>query len=289
MIDLHTHTIASDGEFEPAVLVERARNVGIRILSVTDHDTMAGIAEAAHAAAAHGMEFLPGIEITAVEDRRDVHMLAYFLDPEPPGLGPFLKNQQADRSRRARIMSEKLATFGVPINIEDTVTTAEVSGRAVTRPTLAKALLDAGHVSSVREAFDRWLADGRAAYVPRTGATPEEVVRLVARAGGVSALAHPGLLRKDELVAKLAQAGLGAIEAYHSGHDASSEAHYLRLAARYQLAVCGGSDFHGDGHRLAKRFGQIGLPHECFVALRERVLMAHNAVHGEMVFGSNGK
>ena len=281
MIDLHTHTTASDGALAPRALVERAYRLGIRTLSVTDHDTVAGVSEAAAEAAARGMEFLPGIEITAVHDRRDVHLLAYFLDPEPAGLTAFLERQRQDRSRRAREMSARLAALGAPIDIEDLIAGAEAAGTAVARPTVARALLDAGHVTSLQQAFDRWLADGRAAYVPRIGATPADVVRLVMQAGGVAGLAHPGLLRKDELIPDLAVAGLGAIEVYHSDHDAGAQARYLRLAERYDLAVSGGSDFHGDDHPRARCFGRVGLPRERFMPLFQRVLEAHAAVRSQ--------
>ena len=281
MIDLHTHTTASDGALAPRALVERAYRLGIRTLSVTDHDTVAGVSEAAAEATARGVEFLPGIEITAVHDRRDVHMLAYFLDPEPAGLTAFLKRQRQDRSRRAREMSARLAALGAPIDIEDLIAGAEAAGTAVARPTVARALLDAGHVTSLQQAFDRWLADGRAAYVPRIGATPADVVRLVRQAGGVAGLAHPGLLRRDELIPDLAVAGLGAIEVYHSDHDAGAQARYLRLAERYDLAVSGGSDFHGDDHPRARCFGRVGLPRERFMPLFQRVLEAHAAVRSQ--------
>ncbi len=281
MIDLHMHTTASDGTLAPSALVDRARGVGIRTMSVTDHDTMAGIKEAAEAAAAHGLEFVPGIEITAVVDRRDVHMLAYFLDPEPPGLAAFLRKQLRDRSRRAREMASKLAELGAPIEIDGLIEAADAAGRAVARPVVARALVDAGHCRTVRDAFDRWLADGGAAYVARRGASPSDVVRLVARAGGVSALAHPGLLGRDELVPSLAKAGLGAIEVYHSEHDSATEAHYRRLAEQHGLAVCGGSDYHGDDHHRAKRFGRVALPRDKFLSLLQRLLHAHSVVHGE--------
>ena len=262
-------------------LVARARAAGIRTLSVTDHDTMAGVAEAAATAASYGMEFLPGIEITAVDNRRDVHILGYFLDPDPPGLASFLVDQRSDRLRRAREMSEKLAGLGVPIDIKDLISEAEAEGKVIARPSVAQALVDAGHASSVQEAFNRWLADDGAAYVPRIGASPTDVVRLVARNGGVSALAHPGLLRKDDLVPSLAKAGLGAIEVYHSEHASGDVLHYLRLAEQHNLAVCGGSDYHSDKHRRAKRFGQVGVPRESFMSLLERLLQAHGVVHGE--------
>ena len=283
MIDLHTHTTASDGALAPRALVERAYDLGIRTLSVTDHDTLAGISEAAAEATARGMEFLPGVEITAVHNARDVHMLAYFLDPEPAGLAPFLKSQRQDRTRRAREMSVRLKALGAPIDMEDLIAGAESTGRAVARPTVARALLDAGHVKSLQQAFDRWLADGRPAHVPRTGASPAEVVRLVTRSGGVAGLAHPGLLRKDGLIPELVKAGLGAIEVYHSDHDAGAQSRYLRLAGQYGLAVSGGSDFHGDDHPRARCFGRVGLPRGQFMPLFQRVVAAHGALREQSV------
>ncbi|MCE2541004.1 MAG: PHP domain-containing protein [Acidobacteria bacterium] len=278
MIDLHTHTTASDGSLAPPELVERAHRLGIRTLSVTDHDTVAGIPAAAAEAAARGMEFLPGIEITAVHEQRDVHMLAYFLDPAPVGLAAFLDLQRLDRSRRAREMAARLAALGAPIDLEGLIAGAEAGGRAVARPSVARALLDAGHVTSLQQAFDRWLADGRPAYVPRTGSSPVDVVRLVKRSGGVAGLAHPGLLRRDDLIPALVEAGLGAIEVYHSDHDAGAQSRYLRLAGQHGLAVSGGSDFHGDDHPRARCFGRVGLPRERFAPLFQRVRAAHAAV-----------
>ena len=281
MIDLHTHTTASDGALAPPALVERAHRLGIRTLSVTDHDTVAGIPAAAAEAAARGMEFLPGIEITAVHERRDVHMLAYFLDPAPVGLAAFLARQRLDRSRRAREMAARLATLGAPIDMEDLIAGAEADGKAVARPSVARALLDAGHVTSLQQAFDRWLADGRPAYVPRTGLSPVEVVRLVKRSGGVAGLAHPGLLRRDDLIPELVEAGLGAIEVYHSDHDGGARSRYLRLAGQHGLAVSGGSDYHGDDHPRARCFGRVGLPRERFGPLFQRVREAYAAVGGQ--------
>ena len=278
MIDLHMHTTASDGTFAPAALVDRAYAAGIRTLSVTDHDTMAGVPEAASAAAERGMEFLPGIEITAVADGRDVHLLAYFLDPAPAGLEAFLVDQREDRVRRARAMGERLAALGAPIAIEGLIAAASTTGRAVARPSVARALVEAGHCATVQEAFDRWLADGGPAYVGRRGASPAEVVHLVARSGGLAAVAHPGLLRRDDLIPGLVTAGLGALEVFHSDHDTAAQARYQRLAAQHGLAICGGSDFHGDRHRRAKCFGRVGLPRDRYETLIARVRRAHDAV-----------
>ncbi len=280
MIDLHMHTTASDGILNPSELVERAFNVGIDILSVTDHDTMGGIDEASDAAIARGIKFLPGIEITAVDNRKDVHMLAYFLDNKQRMLSDFLGQQRADRVRRAREISTKLAGLGVPINIDEKIIRCESTGQAVGRPDVANALLEAGHVASVQEAFDRFLGDGCSAYVPRKGVSPADVVRMVKEVGGVTALAHPGLLRKDSLISELAGRGLDAIEVYHSDHTVSDESRYLRLTEEYGLAVSGGSDFHGDHHRRAKCFGKVGLPRRCFSVFLDRLKEAHKRIHG---------
>ena len=280
MIDLHLHTTASDGTLAPAALVERAHTTGIKTLSVTDHDTMAGVPEAAEAAAMYGLEFLPGVEITAVDERRDVHLLAYFLNPSPSGLQPFLDAQRQDRRIRARKMGTLLADLGAAIDVDRLVVDADDAGRSVARPLIARALVDAGYVADEQEAFDRWLGDGRAAYVPRQGASPAEVVRLVSRAGGISALAHPGLLGRDELIPSLAKAGLDALEVHHSEHDGAAQSHYSRLAAQHGLAVCGGSDYHGETHHRARYFGRVSLPREAFLQLLQLLLQAHSVVHG---------
>ena len=281
MIDLHLHTTASDGLLAPAELVARANAAGVRTLSVTDHDTMSGVPAAAAAASKLGLEFLPGIEITAVLDRRDVHLLGYFLDPSPPALESFLHAQRDDRIVRARAMSEKLEGLGVPIAIEPIVESAVAEGRSVARPLLARALVQAGHARSPREAFDRWIGDGGAAYVPRTGSSPADVVRLISRAGGVSSIAHPGLLKRDDLVPSLAKAGLSAIEVYHPEHDHSARAHYLQLAIQHDLAVSGGSDFHSDDHHRASSLGSVGVPRDAFMPLLQRLVLAHSVVHAE--------
>ena len=281
MIDLHLHTTASDGTLPPAALVQRAQQVGIRTLSVTDHDTMAGVPAAAETAAGLGLEFLPGIEVTAVLERRDVHVLGYFLDPSPPGLEQFLREQRQDRLNRARKMVELLADLGAPVDVDAVLERAEADGRAVTRPLIARALVQAGHAGSEQETFDRWLGDGRPAYVPRQGASPADVVRLISRAGGVSGLAHPGLADRDELIPSLAKAGLVALEVYHSEHDTATQTRYAKLAKQHGLVACGGSDYHGEGHHRAKFFGKVGLPREEFMPVLQRLLLAHSVIHGQ--------
>ncbi len=269
MIDLHAHTTASDGQLEPAALVERARAAGVRVLGVTDHDTTAGVAAATAAGAALGVAVVPGIEVTAVLDARDVHVLGYFVDPGSTMLAGFLAGQRADRVRRARAIGDRLRELGCPIDI-DALVAATPRGKSLARPMIAAALVQAGHVASAKEAFDRLIGEGKPAYMGRQGASPAEVVAIIARAGGVASLAHPGLLRRDDLVPGLAAAGLPAIEVYHSEHDEDDVARYLSLACELGLAITGGSDFHGDHSHRRAVLGGIRLPEDDYARLCER-------------------
>jgi predicted metal-dependent phosphoesterase TrpH len=269
VIDLHLHTTASDGLWQPAVMVDMAWRAGIRTMSVTDHDTVAGLPEVEQAAVSAGITFVPGIEITAVHQFRDVHVLGYYIDRNDEALAAFLERQRADRVRRAGVMADRLAELGKPIDREKLLA-SRTSGRSLGRPMVARALVKAGHVADARQAFDELIGEGKPAYVPRTGPGPAEVVRIISRAGGVSSLAHPGLLRRDDLIPGLVDAGLTALEAYHSDHDFTTIEHYLALAERYGLAVSGGSDYHGDEGRRKAAFGKVGLPEEQFKRLSAR-------------------
>ena len=272
MIDLHLHTTASDGTLSPTSLVRRAAAAGITVLSVTDHDTTAGYDEASRAARDCGVAVVPGIEITAVENSTDVHILGYFIDPRHAGLADFLVRQRADRLRRIATIAERLAALGYPVDVEPLIQEASQSGsRSVGRPRLAAALIAAGHVRDRDEAFDRLLGDGCPAFVARTGEAPEGVIRVIRAAGGIASLAHPGPLNRDHLIPRLAAAGLSALEVCHGDHDAAAERHYRGLADQHGLAVSGGSDFHGDDDRRACALGAVTLPHADFERLRSLV------------------
>jgi 3',5'-nucleoside bisphosphate phosphatase len=271
VIDLHMHTTASDGRCTPEALVQEAYARGIRTMSVTDHDTMAGVPQAAGAAARLGMTFVPGIEITSVHGGKDVHVLAYFLPDLTPELRALLAGQRRSRLARAAEIAERLAAAGAPIDVEALMEAGTaLGGKSLARPQIAQALIAAGHVSTVAEAFERFLSEDGPAYVPHTGASPAHVVTLIAEAGGVSSLAHPGYTKKDEVIAPMVEAGLVAIEAYHSSHDEAAVAHYLEVARAFDLAVSGGSDYHGAGTRRAEFFGVTNLPVERYQVLCER-------------------
>ena len=269
LIDLHLHTTASDGLFEPAILVDLAWRAGIRTMSVTDHDTIAGLQEAERAATAAGMAFVPGIEITAVHEGRDIHVLGYFFDRADAAFGEFLAQQRADRVRRVNVMADKLADLGKPID-RRAVLASRSRGRSLGRPLVAKALVKAGHVADTRQAFDQLIGEGKPAFIPRSGPGPAEVIAIINRAGGVSSLAHPGLSRRDDLIPAMVDAGLTAVEAFHSEHDLTTTARYLALADRHGILVSGGSDYHGDKERRRAAFGTVGLPRERFERLAAR-------------------
>ncbi len=268
MIDLHMHTTASDGRCTPDDLVRRAYEAGIRTMSVTDHDTMAGVAPAARAAEARGMTVIPGIEITTVHRGKDVHMLAYFLSESAPGLQELLSTQRGQRVERAMEIATRLAKLGAPIDVQPFIDAASApGGKAIARPQIAQALIAAGHVSTVQEAFDKYLAEDSPAYVPHRGASPADVVAFVTSRGGVASLAHPGYRPQDEIIPVLVDAGMRAIEVFHSSHDEETTTRYLDLAVRHGLFVTGGSDYHGEGTRRAEFFGVVNLPQEHFDAL----------------------
>lgn len=253
------------------MLVARAWKAGIRTLSVTDHDTVAAVRETAAVASTHGMAFVPGIEITAVQDQRDVHVLGYFIDPSSRRLNEFLEEQRADRVRRVKAMVGRLAELGKPVDVGAlTGALPGYPGHLVGRPMVAWALVRAGHVADVQQAFDELIGESQAAYVPRRGVGPAEVIGLIGQAGGIASLAHPGVLGRDDLIPGLAAQGLAAVEAYHTDHDARMTEHYLLLAGAHGLAVSGGSDYHGDAQYRKAGLGRITLPAERFAELAAR-------------------
>jgi predicted metal-dependent phosphoesterase TrpH len=275
VIDLHMHTTASDGRLSPAELVARAAAAGLTTISVTDHDTVAAVAEVTAAARPHGIRVVPGIEITAIDDGRDVHMLGYFFDPASEPLTTLLVSQRALRVSRVREIAARLASLGMAVDAEAVLLKAAARpGSSVGRPQIARELVRAGYVTSVQEAFELWLTPGRPGFVARIGPSPAAVVETIQQAGGVASMAHPGVTRRDELIAPLADRGLDAIEVYHSDHTAEDVTAYRHLATRLNLLISGGSDFHGDDSSSAKparphrsTFGVVQLPADDFAAL----------------------
>ncbi len=252
-VDLHSHSSVSDGTQPPADVVRRAHAAGVTVLALTDHDTVAGHPEAVRALPP-GMTLVRGMELSCRLRGRGVHLLAYLFDPAERALAAEVARVRDDRAQRARGMVEGLARLGVPITWEmvERITADSVPGR----PHIARALVEAGAVASVEEAFTpEWIGEGGRAFVDRYAVDAERAVRLVRDAGGVSVLAHPrsrGYEVPDEGIALLAAAGLAGVEADHPDHPEDERLRLRGLAAELGLVVTGGSDDHGamTGHRL---------------------------------------
>ncbi|HLV74295.1 MAG TPA: PHP domain-containing protein [Vulgatibacteraceae bacterium] len=254
-IDLHSHSDVSDGTRPPAEVVRLARAKGLDVLALTDHDSVAGWDEAA-AALPEGLTFVPGIELSCRHEGRSLHLLGYLFDPGEPELAAELARIRDDRIVRARAMVDRLRELGVDVTWD--AVRALAGGEAVGRPHIARAMVEAGAVRTVDEAFTaRWIAQGGRAYADRYALDPERAVGLVRAAGGVCVLAHPRARRRgyvfaDEVIERLAGAGLAGIEVDHPDHSPEDRAHLRRLAAALGLAATGSSDDHGalTGDRL---------------------------------------
>jgi len=271
VIDLHTHTTASDGRCSPAELVGRAAAAGVDVLSVTDHDTTAAAASSTEACVRAGIEFVAGIEITSVVAGVDVHVLGYFVVPAAPALAAFLTVQRKRRVDRVRLMIDRLRALGIVLDADAILRPSESGeGKAAGRPWIARALVASGHVATTGEAFEKYLKTGAPAFVPRVGPTPAETFEQIHAADGIASLAHPGLLKRDDLIGGFAAEGLDALEAYHSKHSDEDTARYLALAAQHGLGVSGGSDYHGDPSHDRGDVGSTALPLELFQDLKRR-------------------
>ncbi|MCS7459443.1 PHP domain-containing protein [Paenibacillus doosanensis] len=247
--DLHTHTLASDGTQAPSDNVRLAAEAGLAAIAITDHDTVAGVAEALEAGLRYGVEVVPGVEVSTMSKGRDIHVLGYYVNPEDERFLRRLAEIRDVRDRRNVMMLQRLNELGLDISMEDVVASLQVSkkdGETIGRPHIADALVRKGYVADMKEAFDRYLGADGAAYVnpPRIG--PAVAVQWILESGGVPVLAHPGLYDQDELIEELAGQGLAGLEAYHSDHTPQQEEHYRQIAERLNLIVTAGSDFHGE-------------------------------------------
>jgi len=267
-IDLHTHSLRSDGALEPTALVERAAARGVTIQALSDHDTLAGIAEAVAAGERTGVRIIPSTELNTESEWGDVHILGYFMDPADAALEDRLRWLRDNRGRRIELMVERLSAQGHAVSLDRVLEIA--NGGALGRPHLAQALFEAGHVPSYDAAFDTLISKDAPAYVSRVGLSPIEAVALVVAHGGVPSLAHPfTVVGLEELLPQLVAAGLVGIETYYGSHSPAWTVTCLRLAARYGLVPTGGSDFHGRGDH-GTDLGGTFVPPETIAALEAR-------------------
>ena len=260
--DLHTHSTISDGILPPAELVHQAAAAGVTYLALTDHDSTEGLAEAQQAAAQHpGLTLIPGIEISTDVEEGEAHILGYLFDVDNTELQATLASFRDDRVGRAMRMVENLGNLGVPVSWERVV---EIAGDgAIGRPHIAQALMEAGHVPSIREAFDSYISNDGPAYSGRRKMLPEEAFGLIHQYGGVPVLAHPDETPQVEyLLPGWVAAGLAGMEVYYGGYPEDLRAHLKSLADEHGLLALGGSDYHGPGRAAECPLGGSGTPPE---------------------------
>lgn len=267
LADLHTHTHFSDGTYSPEELADRAVEVGLGAIALTDHDSVEGCARMAAACARNGLEFVPGAEFTAELHGQEVHILGYWLDTSSALLQSRLTGFQAVRTSRIRDMVRRLNQRGISLTAEDVFALANCS--APGRPHIARALVQGGHCKDFDDAFERFLKKGRPAWVPKAKMDAAGAIALIHAVGGVAVLAHPVLYHADKLIPEAVAAGLDGIECWHSKHTPETSAHYVAMTAGFGLVATGGSDCHGmnKGQPL---IGRVKIPYEQVEQLKAR-------------------
>lgn len=271
-IDLHVHSNRSDGVHAPADVVRFAREAGLDVIALTDHDSTEGYEEAREAGDRHGVEVLVGCEVSSTLFGRPVHVLGYLFDRRDPLLSGELSLIRDDRVVRAKGMVEALRALGVPITFERVREIAK--GESIGRPHVAQAMVEAGVIRSTPEAFTpQWIADGGRAYVEKHAPSPVDAVRLIADAGGAAVIAHPiwfasGRVQPEAAIDELVEAGLAGIEVDHPDHDEQARERFRRLANRLDLVATGSSDWHGNDH--GGRIGENTTSPEALDRLRAR-------------------
>jgi predicted metal-dependent phosphoesterase TrpH len=257
-IDLHVHTTASDGTYTPTGVVREALRKGLAILGIADHDTTGGVREAEEAARGTGLTLVPGVELSVGAEEYEIHVLGYFIDPDHAGLQEVLLRLRGARDLRNERIVTRLRELGAPVDLDRV---REIAGDgSVGRPHIAKALVEAGHVSSEGEAFGRFLARGKSGYVGRDRLSPAEAAEAIRDVGGVPVLAHPGKLGSRGRIEELLAMGMAGLEAFHSDHDEAHVRLLLAIAEERGLLVTGGTDSHGPDSDRPIEIGSVDVP-----------------------------
>ena len=269
IIDLHSHSRASDGQFTPAEVAARASAAGCAVWALCDHDTVAGLESAADAARRVNVRLVPGIELSAFLERHEIHLLGHFVDPASPTLRDFEDFLAARRRERMKLIVERLAALGV--HVTEAAIEQHSGGKTIGRPHVARAIVESGAVATVKEAFDRFLGEGQPAYVQRYRLEAADAVALVRGAGGTVTIAHPGVSRLEVgEVARLAAAGVVGIEVFHPDQNPSVREKYRRAAEAHGLVCTAGSDFHGPDVSPDRHLGMVSMTPEALAELERR-------------------
>ncbi len=272
--DLHMHTIYSDGVLSPDELARRAKRAGLDVISITDHDNVAGLKEATITGEEVELEVIPGVELSVSVDDRDIHILAYFVDAQNEELLDYLAFMRLERLKRAERIVEKLHAINIPLKMEKVL---EKAGQgAVGRPHIASALVEEGLAVSYHDVFLKYIGFGRPAYVGKYQYSPEEAIELIGRVGGLSFVAHPGNSLPENIMLRIIKAGIDGIETVHPSHSPEIVAHYQAIANEYYLLESGGSDFHGGKKNDDASLGHFGVPLSAVEAMRRRLFAGQN-------------
>ena len=272
-VDMHIHTVESDGTYTPAEIMDRALKNRVRVVAITDHDTIAGVEAGKKAADERGMEYIPGIEISCNVDNLEVHVLGYYLNLQDEKFLAEIDELEKAREKRNRKIIENFEKLGIIIDIEKLKKLAP--GNIISRLHFANYLLREGIVSSKDEAFMRYLGKNGAAYEPKENFPPERAVKIITANGGFVSLAHPFLITSNadilnRLIVELKKVGLDALEAQYSSFSKTQVKMIKRLAKKYDLAITGGSDFHGI-NRMGVDIGDAGLEYSQLEKIKERL------------------
>ena len=261
-IDLHLHSICSDGKDTPEELVEASLSAGYKTISITDHDSVEGVPRAIESAKGKPIEIIPGIELSSVDDSDDVHILGYYIDYEEPYFIKRIGFFKEKRRDRAEEIVKNLNKVGLDIRIDTVFRIAH--GAPIGRPHIAEALLSEELIDTYGEAFFRYIGANGPAYVPKYKVKPAEAIELILKNGGIPVLAHPGIMDRDELIIELKECGLMGIEAIHPLHVPEKQLYYEKLANKYGLLITGGSDWHGKGRNRSfrKMINSRKVPHK---------------------------
>ena len=265
--DLHTHTNASDGSHHPKEVVVKAKHIGLGGIAITDHDTTRGLKEGIKAGIELSITVIPGIELSTDWGIDEVHILGYFIDYNNERLLKLLNVLERERWERGKKIVDNLNSFGLKISWNDVRTAAK--GGVVGRPHIGQVLIDNKSVSNMKQAFDLYLGKGKPGYVSRFKLTPQQAIEEVKHVGGVPVVAHPGLLKKYEIVKDLVTWGLEGIEAFYPQHTRKQQRLFKQLGESYNLLLTGGSDFHGET-RNSNQLGSATVPLKTILELKER-------------------
>ncbi len=268
-VDLHSHTNYSDGFNSPKELIDKAKGKGIEVLSITDHDNLAAIAEASEYGRKVGVEIIPGVEISSDILDREIHILGYFVEPGNPELERYLEFFREERLKRADRIVKKLNTLGISLKLDDVLKFARNS--AVGRPHIAQAMLEGGFINSYYEAFNKYIGNGCVAYEKKVHISPRSAFKIISDSGGLSFIAHPGVM-PEHILKELIESGVDGIEVVHPSHSQLLVKFYRGIVNEYFLLESGGSDFHGGKREDENNFGKFYVPPAVVEAMRQRLL-----------------